>query len=222
MSGDNQVDAGVWISGLRRDQVSEASTLLTSSFHADPNFVDLFPDEDVRRRVLPHVFATGLRDALSFGSVYAASSGRGLCGVAAWLPPGKSTLSLRRQLRSLPGLARMLTTAPHSVRRLVSFQAGAARFRPTQPYWYLQMIGVDPTSQGSGIGTRLLEPILGHTEETQQRCYLETNTKRNVAWYEKLGFRVINPSVSFTPGGPPNWTMLRHPKQRETYVGEAT
>ncbi len=92
--------------------------------------------------------------------------------------------------------------------------AGVSRLHPAQPYWYLEVVGVEPATQGLGVGTRLLEPVLAQADEVGQRCYLETMTERNVSWYGTLGFEVVRGGVTFSPGGPPNWTMLRHPRQR--------
>jgi ribosomal protein S18 acetylase RimI-like enzyme len=109
-----------------------------------------------------------------------------------------------------------------SARRLLRYTGGIARLHPTQPYWYLEVVGVDPTAQGLGIGTRLLEPVLALADETGQRCYLETMTERNVGWYRGLGFEVREAGVRFVSGGPPNWTMIRHPRSRRVAETEGT
>ena len=206
--------------GLPGDRVDEAAGLLARSFHNNPNFVDLFPDERTRPRALPRMFAAGLRDALGFGHAYAAMRGEEgatrdkLAGVAVWLPPGAFPLSIVRQLRALPGMAGVLAAAPRSARRLLKYTAGIARLHPAQPYWYLEVVGVDPTARGLGIGTQLLEPVLALADEAGQRCYLETMTERNVGWYRGLGFEVKEAGVRFVPGGPQNWTMMRPPRHR--------
>lgn len=92
--------------------------------------------------------------------------------------------------------------------------ARVSESRPERPYRYLEVVGVEPGARGLGIGTRLLEPGLARAGEVGQPCYLETMTQRNVAWYQNLGFEVGRAGISFTPGGPPNWTMLRPPGRR--------
>ena len=142
-------------------------------------------------------------------------------GVAAWLPPGAFPLSTERQLRALPGMAGMLAAAPRSALRLPRYTASIARLHPAQPYWYLEVVGVDPAARGLRVGTRLLEPVLALADEMDQSCYLETMTGRNVAWYRTLGFEVRDAGVRFVPGGPPNWTMMRLPgsaRRRSTRV----
>jgi GNAT superfamily N-acetyltransferase len=160
---------------------------------------------------LEHVQRAGLRDALGMGHVYAAIRGGEILGVAAWLPPGGFPLSARRQLAAAPDVARVFAAAPRSLGRLLRFTSGLAKLHPAQPHWYLEAVGVEPGARGLGIGTRLLEPVLARADEAGQPCYLETMTERNVAWYGRLGFEVRSAGVSFTAGGPPNWTMLRRP-----------
>ena len=206
-----ETGAGVRVSELPDDLLVEAAGVLTRSFLANPNFVNLFPDEEVRARALPHVQRACLRDALRAGHVYMASRGGEILGVAAWLPPGGFPLSARRQLAAAPDMARVLAAAPRSLGRLLRFTSGLAKLHPAQPHWYLEAVGVEPGARGLGIGTRLLEPVLARADEAGQPCYLETMTERNVAWYGRLGFEVRSAGVSFTAGGPPNWTMLRRP-----------
>lgn len=86
---------------------------------------------------------------------------------------------------------------------------------PARPYWYMEVVGVDPAARALGVGTRLLEPVLALADEAGQPCYLETMTESNVAWYRSLGFEVRGAGVRFVPGGPPNWTMMRHPAREQ-------
>jgi hypothetical protein len=126
--------------GLPGERLREAAGVLARSFHTNPNFVDFFPDEVARSRALSRMFAAGLRDALGFGHVYAAtraveSATRGeLAGVAVWLLPGAFPLSTVRQLLALPAMADVLAAAPRLARRLLRYTAGIARLHPSQPY----------------------------------------------------------------------------------------
>ena len=89
---------------LPGDRLEEAVGVLTRSFHANPNFVDLFPDEGAR--VLPHMQRAGLHDTLGIGHVmghvYAATRRGGeILGVAelplyilyAGAPPASNVLT---------------------------------------------------------------------------------------------------------------------------------
>lgn len=192
------------LSGAHR----QAARLLTRSFREEPNFVDLFPDADARRRALPHVFGSLLRDATLNGRVYTAARDGELLGVAVWLPPGAFPLTIGRMARTLPDAVRMAAVAPRSLPRVLRFTAVAARLRPGEPHWYLAAVGVAPGAQRQGIGTRLLQPVLAEADATGHPAYLETHRLRNVAWYRRLGF-AVRAATSLTPGGPTAWTMLR-------------
>lgn len=191
----------------------QAADLLARSFQHQPHFVDLFPNPRVRARALPHVFAALCRDARQHGRVHVATRDGHLAGIVVWYPPWTYPLSPGRQMASLPDIARMALAASRSVARVMRFQSAAADLHPDQPYWYLAAIGVDPDAQGAGIGTRLLEPGLAEADAAGRDCYLETHTPRLVAWYQRLGFATRHGEVAFTPGGPPNWTMLRRAGQ---------
>lgn len=125
---------------LPEDRLAEAAGVLTRSFLTNPNFVNLFSDEEVRARALAHVPRACLRDALRAGHVYAANRGGEIVGVAAWLPPGWLPpgwfpLSVRRQLRAAPDIARVFRAAPRSLGRLLRFTSGLAKLHPAQPHW---------------------------------------------------------------------------------------
>ena len=203
-------NTGARVIELPENRLPEAADVLVRSFRDNPNFVHLFPDDGARVRALWHIQRACLRDALDNERVYAAERDGALVGIAAWLPPGAFPLSAGPR-PAAPDMIRVLAAAPRSLPRLIRFTAGAAKLHPEQPYWYLEAVGVDPSARGTGVGTRLLEPILTRAGEAGLPCYLETMTEKNVAWYRKLGFEVVRSGVTFAPGAPPNWTMLRRP-----------
>ena len=137
----NGTKAGVRVIDLRYEHLGEAAGLLARCFHANPNFVDLFPGSLARSRALPRMFAASLRDAFGFGHVYAATRGvegatrDELAGVAVWLPPGAFPLSPLRQLRALPDMVNVLVAAPRSIPRLMRFLASVNKLHPAKPYF---------------------------------------------------------------------------------------
>ena len=203
--------AGIEIGHLTADRLSEAAALLARAFHEDPGHVHLYPDATARARALPHQFSAACREAMGLSHVRTASVGGRLVGIAVWLPPGAYPISIWRQLRLVPDVARMCLASPRSFGKVVRFAAAAHMAHPAQPYWYLQVIGVEPALQGRGIGTRLVGPVLDMADRAGQPCYLETDTAPNVRWYRGLGFEVRAAGVEFIAGGPPYWTMLRPP-----------
>lgn len=50
------------------------------------------------------------------------------------------------------------------------------------------MVGVSPSHQGRGIGSRLIEPTLAEADDARVECYLEAFDHRNLGFYQRLGF----------------------------------
>lgn len=64
--------------------------------------------------------------------------------------------------------------------------------KPSQPHFYINMLGVHPRSQGIGIGSKLLEHIHNLSDQHSKSCgvALDTQTEANVAYYQNLGYQV--------------------------------
>lgn len=57
---------------------------------------------------------------------------------------------------------------------------------------YLWFIGVDPSEQGKGIGTKLLSEVLDELKKKNRPVLLETSNVENVRWYKNSGFTIYN------------------------------
>ncbi len=57
--------------------------------------------------------------------------------------------------------------------------------------WYLSIVGIRPGKQGNGLGVELIERILKRTDQLRVPTYLETFTPRNISFYERLGYRLL-------------------------------
>ena len=75
-------------------------------------------------------------------------------------------------------------------------------------HFYLFGMGVLPEKQGKGIGKQLMTKALQIIDEKKLPCYLETQNKQNVPFYEKFGFSVVS-DKHLPNGGLQNWGMLR-------------
>jgi ribosomal protein S18 acetylase RimI-like enzyme len=72
--------------------------------------------------------------------------------------------------------------------------------------WYLDAIGVEPARQGEGIGSALIRFGLERASAEGVDAFLETANPRNVGYYERFGFRVVEEGEP-APGGPHIWFM---------------
>lgn len=110
---------------------------------------------------------------------------QGFSGVALWLPPGAAPdeEAVARVMReTVPG---------ERMAGVFSIFEQMDAFHPREPHWHLPLVGVHPARQGRGIGSVLLRQMLDRCDRERMPAYLEATSPRNVALYERLGFKAI-------------------------------
>jgi ribosomal protein S18 acetylase RimI-like enzyme len=187
-------------------EVDELSRALGRAFQEDPIFSWLIPDRARRRAVLEPGFHVLLRRAwLAQEETYTDAE---VGGASVWHRPGAWKLGLLEQLTLLPALARVWGRhGPRALRALVATE----RKHPQEPHYYLACLGVQPESQGRGMGSSLMFPILQRCDEKQVPAYLESSSPRSRALYERHGFEVSE-EFRFAAEAPPLWLMWREPQ----------
>jgi ribosomal protein S18 acetylase RimI-like enzyme len=134
-------------------------------------------------------------------------AGGTIAGAALWLPPGAH--ADEEALGAL--LEQTVPAAAQPELFAVLEQMGAAH--PSEPHWYLPLIGVDPRWQGRGYGSALLAPALARCDQSQTLAYLEATSPRNKALYERHGFTV---ATTIQAGSSPTiWPMVRTPRPNQ-------
>lgn len=83
-----------------------------------------------------------------------------------------------------------------------------ARHDPMNQHWHLGPVGVLPSHQGKGIGTNLLSRFCQEVDACLSPAYLETDSDKNVQFYERFGFEVTKVTKIFDVK---NHYMWRHP-----------
>ena len=73
--------------------------------------------------------------------------------------------------------------------------------------WYLEYLGVDPSSQSLGIGSQILKNSLAKIDDLNQPAYLESSNPKNMSLYKRHGFETIK-KIQFGEG-PALHTMYR-------------
>ena len=190
-----------------------AAGVLAASFQDAPNFIAAFPGEQARARALPHIFRMLVRDAGALGGVTVARQGGATLGAAVWLPPGQAKLTVKRQLKMIPELAKCFLVAPASFARFARLGGELGKRHPEEPHAYLAALGVSPAFSGQGVGSALVQAGTVRADAAQQLCYLETFSEQNVRFYRRHGFEVTSSGDVLIPGGPPFWFMKRVPGQ---------
>lgn len=197
---------------LAATQVDRAAAVLARAFRDDPIQRYVVSDDTRRAHLLPWIFGAAVRYCLPYGEVYTTPE---LGGVACWLPPGSGTTDTWGMLRSGKILAPFRLGPAAFVRfmGLASYMTAERERVMPAPHWYLLAIGVEPARQGEGIGGELLGPVLARADASGLPCYLETQTERNVKFYENHGFMVASTGEAC---GLHMWTMLRAPRDART------
>lgn len=198
---------------LERSQTDQASEVLARAFHDDPVYRAALPDAEKRPKRLAWLMAKAVRYSLLYGQVYTTPE---VEGVACWLPPGQSHLTvggiLRSGLYALP--LRLGFGAYRRLTAIMSYTDAVRRRCVPQAHWYLWVLGVDVHHQRQGLGGRLLQPVLMRAEDAGVACYLETEKERNVRFYERHGFRVTE--AGWEPRhGVRTWGLLREGATRD-------
>jgi ribosomal protein S18 acetylase RimI-like enzyme len=87
------------------------------------------------------------------------------------------------------------------------------RLHPVEPHHYVLIIGVRPDAQGQGVGIELMQPMIKSADQTAVNIYLESSNPKNIQFYEKLGFKLLN-EIYPLKNGPPMFRMLRAPARK--------
>lgn len=188
----------------RDDELGALAACLARAFQDDPVTTYLFPDPGVRRRRLPRFYALVASEMRRSGRVETLP---GVLGAALWrapAAPGPHGLDALRLAVGMVGLLRART------RRARDFFERVESVHLREPHWYLGVLGTDPTSQGRGVGSRLLATGLARCDAAGMRAYLESSKRENIPFYERYGFEVTCELT--TPEGPTVWPMVRPPR----------
>ena len=193
----------------RMDDAKGMGVALGNAFGDDPVFEYIAPKPDVteRCRRLAPFFAAESRTKVRSVSAWTTDDH---AGAALWAPPGKwKTPMLASVGMALPFL-RLASTGMRRGLRLLARVEDAHPHDP--PHWYLATLGTDPSHQGTGVGSAVMQPVLDTCDTEVVPAYLESSKESNIPFYERHGFRVTGEIV--VPGGPTLWAMWRDPVSR--------
>ncbi|MGW5970178.1 GNAT family N-acetyltransferase [Streptomyces sp. NPDC055186] len=143
------------------------------------------------------------RIGMVYGRVWVADAGR---AVAVWATPDQDPSPAFAEIGPLLGDLIGDRTAAYE-----SAEQAVAPYRPQEPAWFLNTVGVAPGAQGRGLGTAVLIPGIEAAERAERPAFLETSSERNVTFYERLGFKVTA-EVLLPGSGPRTWCMRRDPR----------
>jgi len=166
--------------------VPTVTRILVAAFHEDPMWgAWAFPDPRTRPQHRETVFRLLVEGAMRYSWVWLTADD---AATALWIPPGGSELSPTQEQQIDSVLHESLGAQAAAVLHAFEMFAEA---RPTEPHYYLTLLGTDPAYSGRGIGRRLLSANLEQVDAEGGAAYLEAADEL-VPLYERHGFRVLH------------------------------
>jgi GNAT superfamily N-acetyltransferase len=187
--------------------VQSMARSLASAFYDDSVWKWFMPNDATRAQRLERMFASFTRNVyLRHGSdCYTTDTYE---GAALWAGPGHEHMSAGDVLRVLPGWTKAI-----GWRELFRVQRGVDSFEKVHPHerhYYLPFVGVAPESQGRGLGTALMAPVLEKCDRERIPAYLEATSVASRRCYERVGFHTRS-EERVAGDGPPFFAMWRAP-----------
>jgi ribosomal protein S18 acetylase RimI-like enzyme len=181
----------------------EASIIdvLTRAFAADPAARWSWPDSQQYFMHFPSFVRAVGGKAFTQGTAYYVD---GYAAAALWLPPNVH-----------PDEDKLTTLVQRNVseqiqKDFLSVFEQMGQYHPSEPYWFLPFVGVDPLQQGRGFGSALLEHTLIQCDSDSKLAYLESSNPKNIPLYQRHGFEALG-TIQVGPS-PTIFPMLRRPR----------
>ena len=185
-----------------RADVEAIVCTLTTAFFDDPLWGPAFPDVDRRAVQASAVWRLFVTSALRYRWMLVTAN---VESAALWIPPGGAELTEDEQ----SGFEAFLvaTTSPSVADGILALFDQFEAARPSEPHYYLSLLGTHAHHRGSGLGMRLLRENLERVDALGAAAYLESTNPVNNERYRSVGF--VDHSQFTTASGHVVTTMWR-------------
>src|SRR6056297_650745 len=195
---------------LEKHEIPKASLVLAEAFQNDPLWSKTIGKEN--KKGYPVMAEMLLKYCLKYGQIYASSDN--FEGIMALAKGDTSYITFGRLLKGggiIPilklGFKRLITIA----NAFTPMDEVRKKHMKDRPFVYIQVIGVSTQHQGKGYGKQLLNELIQASEQAKIPIYLDTETKKNVKWYEHFGFKTVE-QMTLPVIEQPMWAMIREPE----------
>lgn len=193
------MSGAIEVSAAGPERIDKLADVFTLAFADDPMIRWPLPDSPDLPDRIRQVFASIYLDIADQGVIWEAGDADGF---AVWIPAGAAEDMFESDAAVRAQLAPLTDDGGARYERLWDW----IEERVPSDVWYLDAIGVDPTKHGAGIGSALMRHGLDAAAAAGVDVFLETGQERNVAYYERFGFRVVDHGTP-APDGPHIWFM---------------
>ncbi|WP_270507624.1 GNAT family N-acetyltransferase [Paraclostridium sordellii] len=179
---------------LDKRYVNDVGDLLAGSFFDNPLMVYFFPDESIRKKILPNIYRSVANISMTIGTVYATSEN--LEGVIGVIDSKKSVFNLKMMKAIIKALFINLPALKYiSLIEIIKKSKNISMNNypnNTGKCLYIEMVAVDKRYRGQKHMSKLIKSVLQEAKNTNLHCILQTETEENVMKYEHLGFKLYN------------------------------
>ena len=207
-------------SSLPAVDVPTAAALAASAFAKSPCYTQILGSASTlqqRRDFLAWLFEKNIRLRAGDGAFRCTYSGNEMISFFMFCPPDARDPSFGDMLS-----AGLITGAvyygPAAVMRLLDtkswFESKERQLLGDRSgaMIRLERMAVLPGYQGQGVGSFALGAALREADAQARACILATQERRNVVFYSRLGFKVVDESVVPIGDSYTNWFMIREPQ----------
>jgi ribosomal protein S18 acetylase RimI-like enzyme len=189
-----------------RQSSRQAAQVLARAFVDDPVTVACFQNfsPDKRISALMVDFTAELSVCIRRGYPLQVNGDGKVIASAVIYPPGAYPLPVLDQWLLL--IKSILGNGFYDLRPWMRWLAEVDKLHPAEPHYYLEYLGVEPEQQGKAVGSAILRDLASKADEEQVGCYLENANPRNIPFYQRCGFQIINEKEII---GIPSWFMWR-------------
>jgi GNAT superfamily N-acetyltransferase len=183
------------------EDVPQMARVQMRAFEDDPLITWMLPPDNFARRATL-MFDGLLRTSMIHESIYTTDDS---VGTAMWAPPGAWAFT-EDQIETMAGP--FAAAAGERADLALGVLNELAEVHPSEPHWYLGVLGTHPDWQRRGIASAVLAPVLALCDSDGLPAYLETQKESNVPFYRRHGFEVIA-TKQLSNGAPNVWLMWR-------------
>ncbi|MGB4776245.1 MAG: GNAT family N-acetyltransferase [Daejeonella sp.] len=158
--------------------------ILIRSFVDNKSINYIIKQDEKREQHLKHLMEYSFDICNLFGDVFLSDDKN---GCALIVMPDRKKTTLKSILLDLKMALSVIGLS--NINKAISRESAIKKIHPSVPIYYLWFIGVEPSQQGNGVGSKLLNEIIQKGLSENRTICLETSTLKNIPWYEKHGFK---------------------------------
>ena len=180
-------------------EIDHAIATLVLAFGTDPVARWMYGDPHQYLLHIPRLFRALGTSSFDAGAAQRTDDG---IGIAIWLPP-----AVHGDDGPLEAVIAESIAGERQAEVAAVFER-TEHYRPTEPHWYLSLIGVEALHRNKGCGSALLQHRLRQCDREHLPSYLWSSSPLNISLYKRHGFETAG--TIQMGSSPPLFPMLRH------------